>query len=478
MGDEISRWEFSSEDYKEFKNRLRNESRILKGWFENKSFESTDGKCGFELEAWLMNPQFQPSPINETFLDNLADPLVVPELSKFNFELNSIPCSIEGNFLSHLESELSSCWSKCAAQAEKLNSNILAIGILPTIEDKMLTLEHMSSLNRYLALNRQVLHLRQGEPLELKIEGKDSLHARHYDVMLEAVATSLQIHCQVKADKAVRQYNLSQILSAPMVAVAANSPYLFGKDLWDETRIPLFEQSVSVASFPDCHGQNINRVTFGTGYARHSLFEPFLENLDGFPVLLPMVLDDDPAWLSHLRLQNGTIWRWTRPLIGLTSSGNPHLRLEHRTPAAGPSITDTIANIAFFIGMKEHLAERETPLELEIPFDHAKENFYKAAQHGLRAEIKWIGGKSILIQTLLEQTLLPIAKEGLQKSGVHQVDIDYYLGDVIENRIKSRQNGTAWQRGYIAKNGPGFQQMTGAYYENQKRNRPVYQWTI
>ncbi len=478
MGDEISRWDFSSEDYKEFKQRLRNESRILKGWFENNDFESTDGKCGFELEAWLMDKQYQPAPVNESFLECLADPLVVPELSQFNFEINSTPCSIEGNFLSHMESELTRCWTRCAAQAEKMNSNILAIGILPTIQDNMLTLDHMSSLNRYLALNRQVLHLRHGEPLALKIEGKDSIHARHYDVMLEAVATSLQIHCQVKVEDAVRQYNLSQILSAPMVAVAANSPYLFGKDLWDETRIPLFEQSVSVASFPDCHGQNINRVTFGTGYARQSLFEPFLENLDGFPILLPMVLEEDPSWLSHLRLQNGTIWRWTRPLIGLSKSGTPHLRLEHRTPAAGPSVTDTIANIAFFIGLMRHYAIRETPLELEIPFEHTKENFYEAAKHGLKADIKWIGGKPVMLHTLLEQSLLPDAIKGLQKAGVHQVDIDYYLGEVIGNRIKTRQNGTAWQRGFIAKHGPDFQQMTSTYFENQRRNLPVHQWTL
>jgi len=166
--------------------------------------------------------------------------------------------------------------------------------------------------------------------------------------MLEAAATSLQIHCQVNAEEAARHYNLSQILSAPMAAVAANSPYLFGKDLWDETRIPTFEQSVSVASFPDCSGQTIGRVSFGTGYARKSILEPFLENLDGFPILLPMVLDDDPSWLSHLRLQNGTIWRWTRPLIGLTKDGRPHIRLEHRVPSAGPSIADIVANIAFF----------------------------------------------------------------------------------------------------------------------------------
>ena len=260
-----------------------------------------------------MDKNYQPAPLNEAFLENVADPFVVPELSKFNFEINSTPHCIEGNILSHLEAELSLNWKKCAAHAEDLDANILAIGILPTIQDEMLTLENMSSLKRYVGLNRQVIRLRKGKPLELKIEGKDFLNIQHHDVMLEAAATSLQIHCQVNTDEAVRHYNLSQILSAPMVAVAANSPYLFGKDLWDETRIPTFEQSVSVASFPDCHGQTIGRVTFGTGYARQSILEPFLENLDGFPVLLPMVLDDDPSWLSHLRLQNGTIWRWTRP---------------------------------------------------------------------------------------------------------------------------------------------------------------------
>lgn len=478
MGDEITRSEFSSEDFKEFKQRLRDETRILKSWFDNNDFESTDGKCGFELEAWLVDKNYQPAPVNEAFLENVADPLVVPELSKFNFEINSIPHLIEGNLLSHLESELTRNWEKCVSHAEELGSAIMAIGILPTIKDEMLTLNNMSSLKRYVALNNQVIRLRQGKPLELKIEGKDFLNIKHQDVMLEAAATSLQIHCQVNAENAVRHYNLSQILSAPMAAVAANSPYLFGKDLWDETRIPTFEQSVAVASFPDNQGQTVGRVSFGTGYARNSLLEPFLENLDGFPILLPMVLYDDPSWLSHLRLQNGTIWRWTRPLIGLTKEGRPHIRLEHRVPSAGPSIKDTIANIAFFLGMMAYYGKKKIPLEFAIPFHDAKENFYRAAKHGLQANVKWTGGKSISLLALLEQSLLPNAKKGLQREGLLSRDIDHYLDDVIGNRIKTRQNGAAWQRAYIAKHGLDFQKMTHAYFQNQKRNLPVYKWTL
>lgn len=478
MGDEISRSDFSSEDFKEFRQRLKNETRILTSWFENNAFETTEGKCGFELEAWLVDKNYHPQPVNEAFLESVNDPLVVPELSKFNFEINSIPRLIKGNLLSQLESELTRNWEKCVSHAESLDSTILAIGILPTIKDEMLTLDNMSSLKRYVALNRQVIRLRQGKPLELKIEGKDFLNIKHHDVMLEAVATSLQIHCQVNVENAVRYYNLSQILSAPMAAVAANSPYLFGKDLWDETRIPTFEQAVSVASFPDSQGQTIGRVSFGTGYARNTLLEPFLENLNEFPVLLPMVLDDDPSWLSHLRLQNGTIWRWTRPLIGLTKNGKPHIRLEHRVPSAGPSIKDTIANIAFFLGLMAYYGERETPLECEIPFGDAKKNFYRAARHGLGANVKWTGGQSVSLLTLLEQSLLPNAKKGLQMVGLLAQDIDHYLDDIIGNRIKTGQNGAFWQRAFIAKHGLDFQKMTHAYFENQKRNLPVYKWTL
>jgi hypothetical protein len=479
MGDEISSTEFSDVDFREFKLRLRDESRILMNWFKNNDFESTGGKCGFELEAWLVDKNYLPSPVNETFLEKVANPLVVPELSKFNFEINSTPHPIEGNILSKLESELAHIWGTCVSHAEELGSNILAIGILPTIRNEMLTIDKMSSLKRYYALNQQVIRLRRGKPLELKIDGKDFLHVTHHDVMLEAVATSLQIHLQVTAQEAVKHYNLSQILSAPMVAVAANSPFLFGKELWEETRIPAFEQAVSVASFLDRQGQSVGRVTFGTGYAKHSIMEPFLENLDVFPVLLPSVYDDDPSWLSHLRLQNGTIWRWTRPLIGLSKDGKPHLRLEHRVPAAGPSITDTIANIAFFLGLMTYYSKSEdTPLECEIPFEDARENFYRAAKHGLLANVKWKGGKTLLLKSLLEQYLLPAAKKGLQMAGLHPGDIDHYIDNVMVKRVTTGQNGSVWQRAFILKHGLDFQEMTHAYFENQKRNLPVYNWKI
>ncbi len=479
MGDEITSCDFSSEDIREFKLRLRDETRVLMNWFQEGDFESSGTRCGFELEAWLVDQHFHPAPLNEPFLENVNSHLVVPELAKFNFEINSTPHPVSGPLFRRLENELSRVWETCERHAEELKAKVMAIGILPTIRGEVLNMDNMSSLNRYIALNRQVLKLRGGKPLNLKIDGRDSLRVEHNNVMLEAAATSLQIHLQVNADEAVRHYNLSQILSAPMVAAAANSPYLFGKDLWDETRIPTFEQSVSVASFPDPQGRSIGRVTFGTGYCKQSILEPFLENLDGFPVLLPLVYNEDSNWLNHLRLHNGTIWRWTRPLIGLSSDGKPHIRIEHRVPAAGPSLCDTIANVAFLVGLVHHFVSRERPLECDLSFEDARENFYRAARFGLDAEIIWPGNaEPVPIRTVLTDHLLPAAGQGLQAAGIDQEDIDFYIGEVMTNRLRGGQNGAGWQRAFIAANGSDFQEMTQRYYEYQKQNLPVYRWQI
>ena len=478
MGREINTTEFSNEDFEEFEKRLRDETRILRDWFDNGSFEDTEGSCGFELEAWLTDRNFFPYPENEEFLRRVNNPLVVPELAKFNVEINSTPHAITGNFLSSMEEELSHIWSLCHKHASDMGGDILAIGILPQVSNEMLTLDNISAMRRYTALNQQVLRLREGKPLKLNIQGRDSLKVEHNDVMLESTTTSLQIHLQVSQSKAIRHYNIAQILAAPLVAVSANSPFLFGKELWEETRIPIFEQSVEVASFRDCHGDPIGRVHFGTGFLRNSLFEVFLENLDGFPVLLPLVTDDGSSWLNHLRLHNGTIWRWNRPLIGLDHRGKPHLRIEHRVTPAGPSITDTIANIPFLVGLDRYFIAQDEPLEAGFSFDDVKENFYSAAQKGLQAKIKWVNGKILSMQCLFLETLIPAAKQGLLAFGVDKSDVSYYIDEVIAPRVLSMQNGAAWQRSFISKYGKNFQDMIISYHENQNKNIPIHSWKV
>lgn len=479
MGSNIGRSFFSESDFLQFRENLRKETKILMDWFSSDLFDRSGEMCGFELEGWLVNKNYTPVPQNEFFLEKVNSSLVVPELSKYNFEINTNPHPLDKNLPDHLQQEFATTWSTCVDTAESMGCKVIMIGILPTIEDRMLTLEHISPLQRYAALNREILRSRKRQPLKIHIEGeRETLTVTHHDVMAEAATTSLQIHLQVPPETAGRQYNIAQILSAPMVAIAANSPFLFGKELWLDTRIPLFEQAVKLPSFPDKTGRIISRVTFGSGYVRNSLREIFLENLDGFPVLLPDLFDEDFNRLSHLRLHNGTIWRWNRPLIGLDNSGNPHLRIEHRVPSAGPSIPDITANILFFYGTMHHLLEQEKPPEQEIAFENARQNFYLAAKEGLDAKIVWRKGERIALREILLEELLPGACSSLRKKGLDPHQITYTLEEILKQRIITGRTGAAWQKEYISRHGPLFSEMTHAYHENQNQQIPVHTWKI
>lgn len=479
MGSNIGRSFFSEADFCRFRENLRKETGILMDWFSSGIFESSGEMCGFELEGWLVNENYTPAPENEDFLEKVGSSLVVAELSKYNFEINTNPHPFDKNLPDHLHQELATTWDSCFKNAEAIGCKVLMIGILPTIENKMLTLEHISPLRRYAALNREILRSRKRKPLKIHIEGeRETLDITHHDVMAEAATTSLQIHLQVPSETAGRQYNIAQILSAPMVALTANSPFLFGKELWHETRIPLFEQAVKLPSFRDKTGRIISRVTFGSGYVRNSLREIFLENLNGFPVLLPDTFDEDFNRLSHLRLHNGTIWRWNRPLIGLDKSGAPHLRIEHRVPSAGPSIPDITANILFFYGTMYHLLEQEKPPEQEISFESARKNFYLAAKEGLDARIVWRKGHLVPMRELLLEELLPGAGSFLRKKGIDPHQIRNNLDEILRQRVITGRTGAAWQKEYINRHGPLFREMTHAYHEHQNQQIPVHTWKI
>ncbi|WP_294345094.1 hypothetical protein [Prosthecochloris sp.] len=479
MGSNIGHDFFNDADFRQFRENLRKETKILMDWFSSGVFEEKGEMCGFELEGWLVNENYLPAPRNEELLERVKSHLVVPELSQYNFEINTTPQPLDKNFPVFLQQELSKTWRSCASSAETMDCKVLMIGILPTIEDRMLTLQHISHLQRYAALNREILRSRERRPLKIHIEGDlETLDATHHDVMAEAATTSLQIHLQVSPSTAARQYNIAQVLSAPMVALTANAPFLFGKELWNETRIPLFEQAVKLPSFCDKTGRIISRVTFGSGYVRNSLKEIFLENLDGFPILLPEIFDEDFNWLNHLRLHNGTIWRWNRPLIGLNDNGMPHLRIEHRIPSAGPSIPDVIANILFFYGAMCSLLEEDRPPEQEIPFEDARKNFYLAAKEGLDARIVWKAGKRLTVREILLEDLLMGASCSLRKKGIDPEQIRYTIDEILKPRVITGKTGSTWQKEYIHHHGPQFQEMTHAYHENQNNQLPVHSWKI
>lgn len=466
MGEEIKGLRFHKHDFEKFESRLRDETALLQSWFDGERFSSDRWMAGFELEAWLTGEDFSPLPLNGPFLEALEDPLVVPELSRFNVEINGPPRALEGDALAKLHDDLAARWRSCSATASALGARFLLIGTQPRVRHEDLNLRNMTGHHRYRALNEQIMRFRQGQPILLKIEGKEVLSILHGDLTFEAAATSFQIHLEVPQERSRQFYNASIAASAPIVAAASNSPFLFGKDLWAETRIPLFEQAVALQP---------PRVTFGSGYADFSLMESFRENLDRHPVLLPEALEDERNRVHHLRLHNGTIWRWNRPLIGFCEDGTPHLRIEHRSVPAGPSIVDSIANAALYFGLVSELAGRSIAPERDISFEDARSNFYRAARYGLDGEVRWSGGKVHRLGRLVLQELLPAARRGLEERGIAPGDISRYLG-IVEERVRSGRTGSAWQRGRMERNGGDLNDMLSAYWHNQQRDEPVHTW--
>ena len=470
MGDEIRERHFNAEDFSRFRRRLDDETALVEQLFDGNGFSQRGDIIGFELEAWIVDAEGHPLAENQRLLDVIGNPLVVPELASFNVELNGSPTALRGNVFSRIHDELRATWATCRAGADALGCRLATIGILPTIRRELLNSNYMSAMVRYQALNDRVLALRDGAPLHIRISSGDGLDMTHDDVMLEAAATSFQIHLQCKPERAVRDFNATLVASAPMVALAANSPFLFGRSLWEETRIPLFEQAVSVGPRAPA------RVTFGTGYASASLFEVFAENQRDHPILLPFVQQSEPPHkFAHVRFQNGTVWRWNRPLLGFDFDGQPHLRIEHRVVPAGPTLHDCVANAAAYIGMVRGLVDRYE--EPPVDFATAKNNFYAAAKHGLDARVEWVDGQQLTVRDLLTNELLPLATNALRRIDIPDADVARYVG-TVEARVAADKTGARWQRQWVAKHGPDWAALSRAYVDAQERGEPVHTWPV
>ena len=476
MGQEISLSHFDAGDFDRFYQKLAHETWLLNRLIEEKRCSSHHPVAGFEIEAWLIDESMQPAPINEHYLTTLNDPLACAELAKFNIEFNSIPTPLAGNTFSRLHKQLQATWNKAYRHAENLDCRIMMIGILPTLNLADLKLDNMSDMNRYRALNEQILHSR-GKPIRLDITGVEHFKLDHYDVMLESATTSFQIHTQVPMEIAHCFYNAAIIASAPMVALCANAPFLFGKNLWHESRIPLFEQAIETGGYAGVAQGPLRRVSFGSGYARKSIMECFQENLDHFPVLLPENLGPASDAFAHLKLHNGTIWRWNRPLIGFDEDGTPHIRIEHRTPAAGPSVIDAIANASFFYGLAQNLCDEIINHGIPLPFAQAKDNFYQAARYGLESTVVWFDDNKHRLSDLLKSELVARSMLGLKSLGLSRCDIEDYL-EIIQQRIATKKNGSFWQHEFIKNHPEDFTSMTRQYLNNQNSGKPVSEWTI
>lgn len=478
MGEDISEGRFTPNDYRRFGDCLDRETELLGHWLRSREEPGcSHPRLGFEIEAWLIDEDCQPLPGNEAFLEAFNHPMATLELAQFNVELNSSVFQTGTDCFCMVLEELTETLRRARSAAEQIGGALLMAGTLPTLLPEHLGLHHMSRRTRYQALNSAVLERRAQRPLRLEIEGREYLRHEHTDVMLEAAATSFQIHLETQPAVAHRVYNAALAASAPVLAASGNTPFLFGKLLWEESRIPLFEQAVEVGGFGDSARGPVRRVTFGSGYLRESILEAFQENRRHFPILLPSHLPGNEATLPHLRLHNGTIWRWNRPILGIDADGSFNLRIEHRSLPAGPSLEDMLANTAFLLGLIEHLVSEAGNGHGVLEFASARDNFYAAARYGLRSRLRWEGRQPQPARQLILQRLLPSAADGLDRLGIDGSERDHLLG-IVAARVQSGQTGSIWQQRWVDRHGRDMKGLTRAYRDWQDTGLPVHNWSL
>jgi CBS domain-containing protein len=482
--------EFGSDKVRNFTKHLLRDVQALERMLREGMIESGVRRFGCEQEMFLVDRQWRPAPVAVEVLERLKEhePFTT-ELARFNLEMNLSPHVIEGRCFNALEAEIEQLLDLVRAAAAEEGAEVVLTGILPTLSKSDLSLDNITPKARYYALNEAMNKMRGGV-YRLSIEGRDELQIEHDSVMLEACNTSCQVHLQVSAEEFANMYNIAQAVAAPIMAAAVNSPILFGKRLWAETRIALFQQSLDTRSSTLDLRDLAPRVRFGDAWVRDSVIEVLQRDISQFRVLLAEELDEDPfavldaggvPKLQALQLYNSTVYRWNRPCYGI-SEGKPHLRIECRVLPSGPTVLDEVSNAVFWIGVVLGLAEEVEDISEELDFDDVKSNFLVAARHGLNAGFLWFDGDAVSAPELVLDRLLPTARRALT-GRIAEEDIERYLG-TVEERVKKRATGSAWTvRSLRRMKGQGTRgerltALTAATVERQKTGRPVHEWAL
>ena len=481
MGKDVERLEFSREDRTRYREKVRASLDAFSRMLADSPFECDRPLTGLEIELNLVDGEAAPAMRNADVLEAIADPAFVTELGQWNIEINVPPDVLEGDGLARVEHRVRASLNAAEEHAAGVGAHMIMIGILPTLRQEHLSHDVLSANPRYTLLNQQILAAR-GEDVFLEIDGVEHLVARCDSIAPEAACTSVQFHLQVTPSNFANYWNAAQCLAGVQLAMAANSPYLFGKQLWHETRIPLFEQATDTRA-EELKAQGVRpRVWFGERYIT-SIFDLFEENARYFPSLLPIVDEEDPLavldiggvpTLSELTLHNGTIYRWNRPVYAVVD-GRPHLRVENRVLPAGPTVADIMANAAFYFGLVRAIAEADRPLWTQMSFNAAEENFRIGARHGIDSVLFWPGLGAIPAAELVLRRLLPMAADGLDRWGVAAQHRDRLLG-IIGERCRTGRNGAGWQIAAAARHNGSLSKMLGEYRDRMHSNVPVHEW--
>ena len=300
---------------------------------------------GLEIELNLVNEDLGPKLDNKTMLEQIADEDYQTELARYNIELNVHPRPLPGDSAFELErrparlaqpglrpgrraahaasSRSASCRPSCPSTSRATGSARTSATPRSTTPCSTPAARTSGSSSR----------ARRGS----------ASPATPTRLAPESACTSIQLHLQVQPERFADHWNAAQVLAGPQLALGANSPFFLGQRLWAETRIPLFTQATDTRSV-ELKNQGVRpRVWFGERWIT-SIFDLFEENVRYFPALLPEIYDEQPEEvfergevpeLEELRLHNGTVYRWNRPIYDTHRRPAPPARREPRA-AGGP----------------------------------------------------------------------------------------------------------------------------------------------
>ncbi len=491
MGRDVPAITVSYQDRRRYREKVRRCLDVFARMLQESRFKESPQQVGLELEFSLIDEDGRPAMRNTEVLALIGRKDWAPELGKFNVEVNLSPRPLIGGALAELEALLNSTIADADRQARQSGARLVMVGILPSVREVDAVESAMSPIPRFRLLNEQMCAAR-GEEVRICIEGPERLLTHADSIMAEAACTSLQCHLQVSPEEFGSYWNAAQAVAGVQLALGANSPYLFGHELWRETRVTLFQQATDTRA-EELQEQGVRpRVWFGERWIT-SVFDLFEENIRYFPALLPLCEDEDPELelkrgrtpaLGELTLHNGTVWRWNRPIYAV-EDGEPHLRVENRVLPAGPTIIDMLANAAFYYGLVHMLSQAERPIWTQMSFSAAQDNLLEAARHGIDASLFWPGLGEIPATELVLRRLLPLAREGLRSWQVAVTDVDRLL-DVIEQRCLTGRNGATWQTDMVhhLQRSRGMDRcaaltgMTRRYVDLMRGGEPVHGWPV
>ncbi|MDB4935402.1 MAG: Glutamate-cysteine ligase family protein [Labilithrix sp.] len=489
MGVDIECDEFAEQDYARFEERLRESVVALRELLARPGFGEGPTTLGAELELHLVDARGRPAPVNRAVIADAVDRRIAPEIDSFNIELNAAPVLLAGRPFTELADQLVDLLRTSCTAAAAHGARVVSIGLLPTLTERDLGRAALSDFKRYRALSAAIRRRRE-RPLMLRIAGDELLETIAEDVTFEGANTSFQIHVRVSPDAFARTYNAAQIAAAPALAASTNSPLFLGKRLWEETRIPLFRQSVDDRCDVRDDDWRPARVSFGHGWVRRSAAELFAESVAIYDPLLPVLTPVSPLEivragqvpaLAELRLHEGTVWRWNRGVYDDSAGG--HLRIEIRALPSGPTVRDMVASAAFVVGLTLGLAPHAEELVTRITFGQARRNFYEAARVGLDAMLVWPeAGRALVRARDLVERLIPIARRGLVESGVAGDEADVWLS-IVQRRCAVGTTGARWQRRIFDRHclacGPdeAARLMLEAYIEENASGKTVDAWS-